>query len=234
MKQLTDGTFIPDHDTHYQKCMDSKGWHTVFKYQKDRVDMAIQLVRAKNVAIDIGGNIGIFAKNLAAHFQRCISFEPMPKVFECLEFNTRKIYNIERHNVALSNFVNNELTMTYAETGNCGNAHANPEGNIKVPARTLDSYNFSACDLIKIDVEGHEMEVLQGAEETIKKFMPVFILEEKNYFLTGTSKIAEPNLTLEQVYKIQAPRKFLEDMGYGILGRLTHDFVMAPYVSVSP
>ena len=46
-----------------------------------------------------------------------------------------------------------------------------------VQLRTLDSYNFQDVDIIKIDVEGHEFDVVQGAEQTILKYHPVVQLE---------------------------------------------------------
>ena len=51
------------------------------------------------------------------------------------------------------------------------------KGGDKVEARTIDSFGFSEVSLIKIDVEGHEAEVLHGAEKTISAFHPVIIVE---------------------------------------------------------
>ncbi|MGC9166518.1 MAG: FkbM family methyltransferase [Thermoplasmata archaeon] len=51
-------------------------------------------------------------------------------------------------------------------------------GNGKtIETRTLDSFNFDKVDLIKIDVEGLELSVLDGTRETIGKFHPKIILE---------------------------------------------------------
>jgi hypothetical protein len=50
-------------------------------------------------------------------------------------------------------------------------------GGDKVEARTVDSFRFSDVSLIKIDVEGHELKVLRGAEKTISTFHPVIIIE---------------------------------------------------------
>ena len=43
---------------------------------------------------------------------------------------------------------------------------------------TIDSLNLSRLDLIKIDVEGMELEVLQGAEATLGRFRPIIIVEQ--------------------------------------------------------
>ena len=44
--------------------------------------------------------------------------------------------------------------------------------SISIEAKRLDEYNFLDVDFIKIDVEGHDHEVIEGARETIKKFKP--------------------------------------------------------------
>ena len=50
---------------------------------------------------------------------------------------------------------------------------------VPVPARTIDSYNFEDVDFIKIDVEWYELKVCKGAENTIKKYMPTIMFENK-------------------------------------------------------
>lgn len=66
--------------------------------------------------------------------------------------------------------------------------------NTKVPITTLDSYNLPRIDLLKIDVEGYEIHVLKGAEETLLRCKPVVIFEEKN--------------------DIYEPRMFIESLGF--------------------
>ena len=49
----------------------------------------------------------------------------------------------------------------------------------KVYVKRLDDYNFQDVDFIKIDVEWYELKVCQGAEQTIKKYMPTIMFENK-------------------------------------------------------
>jgi FkbM family methyltransferase len=51
------------------------------------------------------------------------------------------------------------------------------EERFKVATRTIDSFEFSDVGLMKIDVEGHELAVLNGAKDTIKRCRPILIIE---------------------------------------------------------
>ena len=50
-------------------------------------------------------------------------------------------------------------------------------GNVKFRTEKLDSYALEQVDILKIDVEGFEFEVIQGAENTIRSLKPRIILE---------------------------------------------------------
>jgi len=89
--------------------------------------------------------------------------------------------NITVHDVALSNTNTGSIDIIdHLDHG--GHNHVVPEGQdvklrksqqlVNVPKRTIDSYNFEDVDAIKIDVEGSELMVIQGAEQTIKKYRP--------------------------------------------------------------
>jgi hypothetical protein len=53
-----------------------------------------------------------------------------------------------------------------------------PSGHAQdIEVRTLDSYQFSDVDIIKIDVEGMEVPLLQGAEQTIRRNRPWILIE---------------------------------------------------------
>lgn len=53
---------------------------------------------------------------------------------------------------------------------------------IKVPVRTIDSFNLSKLNFIKIDVEGMELEVLRGGTETLRRLRPVVLFETMELF----------------------------------------------------
>ena len=145
-----------------------------------------------DVALDIGAHVGIWSMRLAEKFKRVYAFEPVPKHIECWKQNMQNFTNehSEWENVSTLNTValgheNGTNTMIVPNTTNTGRAtfveklfidkHNFPK--IQVETKTLDSYEFDQVDFIKIDVEGFEINVLRGAENTIRKHKPVMFIE---------------------------------------------------------
>ena len=73
-------------------------------------------------------------------------------------------------NISPKGFSNQGATLNYKKIN--GNSKS-----LYVKSRCLDEYEFSNVGFIKIDVEGHEHEVLEGAMRTIKKNMPNLLVE---------------------------------------------------------
>lgn len=156
------------------------------------------LVKPGMTVLDVGANIG----ETSLHFSRLAgakgsvhAFEPFPATFYKLDHHARinKCENIHVHNIALSDKPG-VLFMTDTPGNSGGNRTNFSEGNIKVPAETLDSFlvRYPNCkpDLIKIDVEGFESNVLLGASETLKKHKPVLFLEVNDLFLNRAGSSA--------------------------------------------
>jgi FkbM family methyltransferase len=133
----------------------------------------------KRLAIDVGANIGQMAAGLSKHFEQVVSFEVIAKLEECYYKNTYDnctfiptplsdregtVFLTQRENTAISKITRRE----------------HQPGNSKKTARTLDSYNFKNVDLIKIDVEGWEQKVLDGAINTIVSNRPIIVVEIGN------------------------------------------------------
>jgi len=136
------------------------------------------------VFLDIGAHIGFYAIGLASKFERVIGFEPSPFQFEFFEKNKNinELINLEALNVGVSNVNANEREFFVMGRSGGGNSlHClpgqNPMYSLKVSTVTIDSLSLSDVRLIKIDVEGHELEVLEGASSTIQKFRPNILCE---------------------------------------------------------
>ena len=147
-------------------------------------------------ALDVGVYRGVYSYKLAQYFKTIHSFEPNPLLYPYLEKNLSIIIdNIKLYNLALSDtngvtelklplrsksiFKDNieELFKLGAAT-----IHKKKEldnfNKIQVHTKKLDDISFTnEIGFIKIDVEGHEKNVIMGGIETIKKNMPVLLIE---------------------------------------------------------
>lgn len=126
---------------------------------------------AEQVVVDVGANYGDSAIWWSRTFKaKVIAFEPLNEVFNVLEENVRlNKAEVTTYNVALGN---GDL-ISGSSDGNMLSAG----GNLTMKAEKLDSYIFERVDLLKIDVEGFEVDVLKGAENTICRFKPRIIIE---------------------------------------------------------
>jgi len=137
----------------------------------------------KRVMIDIGANIGIFARPSAEQFERVICFEPVPKIFAVLQRNLENYTNVELYNMGISSTP--QLAKFSMKTLKCGQSQQvqefsdKPEyENFECELVTLDQYQFDCVDWIKIDVEGFEDAVLEGSRHTIQRNRPWLLLED--------------------------------------------------------
>jgi FkbM family methyltransferase len=137
----------------------------------------------KRTMIDIGANIGIFAKPSAEQFERVICFEPVLKNFAVLERNLENYSNVELYNVGISD--QPQRVKFSMKTLKCGQSQqvqefsVDPEyENFECELVTLDQYRFDCVDWIKIDVEGFEDAVLEGSRDTIQRNRPWLLLED--------------------------------------------------------
>jgi len=158
--------------------------------QLENLDLAMTFVDNFGVAIDVGANIGEWAEKMALKFSRVIAFEPGEDVFEKLVKVGKFHNNIDCHKKAVGDveYGQVELVSLQKKVRNSQSryirkiAHKNGEVFVNhTSMTTIDSLNLDKLDLLKIDVEGAEMLVLQGAAKTILKYKPVIIIEDSSY-----------------------------------------------------
>ena len=139
-----------------------------------------KILNNKRRFLDIGANFGVYSYHFKDTFKNIDAFEPIGEVprIDCFQNDFFKV-----HNVALSNNYGTIKLNIPIENGKISPGLASLEkrhGECEVRTvnvNTVDSYNFDDVDLIKIDVEGHEKQVIEGALKTIKKTMPIMIVE---------------------------------------------------------
>ena len=159
-----------------------RAWRERRKGEKEIKIIPSLLVNC-NRAIDIGANVGVWSYWLSKYSKQVESFEPNPKIFNALK--NIKIKNVNSYNIALSNKSGSVDLLIPKGSKGFSNQGASLSSikvqgehkSISIEAKCLDEYNFLDVDFIKIDVEGHEHEVIEGAQETIKKCKPTMVIE---------------------------------------------------------
>ena len=137
--------------------------------------------------IDVGANLGNHTIGLHAHFHHCHAFEPDPRTFRLLEANTANKPNITCYQKALSN--QDGIAAFSQHRTNTGKSHIvlPAHAKSKLERRSLIDVETIRLDntisatesvsFIKIDVEGRELDVLQGAQKLLTTQMPMILLE---------------------------------------------------------
>ena len=145
----------------------------------------LHFLRKDDLFIDIGANIGSYTVLAGAHVgAKVVSIEPVPQTFEHLKRNiaiNQIDSNVMAYNFALGDekgqisFTSTLDTMNHVAT-------ASETNTIQVPVDTLDAILEKEKDpvLLKIDVEGFETDVLNGASATLKKDSLKAIIIELN------------------------------------------------------
>ncbi len=147
-------------------------------YEIEIFNLFKSLIPTEGVFLDVGANIGNHTLMFALNYpkSKIYSFEPSRINFELLDFNTKTLSNVSIFKVALGS--NNGIVHINCEDNtNKGTTKVATTGE-KVPVMKIDTFNFSPLTFLKIDVEGHEYSVIEGAQETIKKYKPVIWVED--------------------------------------------------------
>jgi FkbM family methyltransferase len=154
------------------------------------VDLLLPLLAFPGIVIDVGANMGVhtipLAKELARQGRRMLSFEPQPVIFQqlCANLALNGLMNVLALPYACGSTsgVVSFAPPDYANQGNFGGIAMSAQGGISAvmtaPCHTLDEIVQEAqVTLIKIDVEGFELEVLKGAKNVLNHFHPVLYVE---------------------------------------------------------
>ena len=168
-----------------------------------------QFCDSSKISIDVGAAEGLYLYVLQKRSAGCVAFEPNPSSYRHLK---KCFAGLRLESCALSSASGeSELRIPVVnQIPYCGFGTIERENDvdiflyqeprrISVPVRTLDSFGFENVGMIKIDVEGHEWDVICGAVETIERSRPNLMVEiEERHKKGNFTKIS----------------KFLEARGY--------------------
>jgi len=169
--------------------------------QQPQRDASLKYVKEWRVCLDIGSNIGQWTRPLAKKFTSVICFEPNPNFRQC--FNR----NITETNVVLWPY---GLSNKEHQAQQNFNSTILNEGAGDIECRTLDSFGLTNVDFVKIDVDGFEVPLLEGARETLTRNTAVINIEMKRDKRTHIVKQVED---------------ILRDLGYQFKKRTKSDEV---------
>ena len=203
---------LPDGDVHFRALLERKG-----NYIEEHLLKALEFVENWDTAVDVGAHIGLCAKILAGKFKKVHAFEPARDTFECLWENLGTDSTIAFYRVALGageGYVHMEDDISKpTRIGNTGSRFTQGGGDIRMC--TLDFWEIENVGFLKIDTEGYELPVLEGARQTILRCQPVIMIEvgkspEDRYGIPG-----------------RAPVEFLESLGMREVLRVKPDWIFA-------
>lgn len=171
------------------------GWHVLFfgTYEPELREVVAAVLEPGSVAVDVGANVGwhtLWMAEQVGSTGKVMAIEANPSVRRRLEEhvlmnrldNVVVVPNAVAEQARTLRFFGPGVGDAAAGDGHVvGDEQAGSPGVLEVEARTLDELVETAAltrlDLIKIDVEGFEWPVFQGAGETIRRFRPNVIFE---------------------------------------------------------
>jgi FkbM family methyltransferase len=155
------------------------------EFSEGEVELFRQMVRPGDVILDVGANIGVHTVFFAAATGpkgAVLAFEPQRLIFQtlCANIALNNFLNVWCMNVALGDAPGSIRvpTLNPAMRNNFGGLSLGSysQGD-HVEVIRLDSLQLGSCRLIKIDVEGMELQVLRGATGLIERFRPALYVE---------------------------------------------------------
>lgn len=149
------------------------------EYAQREIDFLCMILNKNCIVYDIGSNIGVHAVAFASVAKAVYCFEPNQNNFRLLLKNTEKCDNVFAINAAVTDknkVIAIENFDVNAEEANFGGVHVG-KGSHAALGLQLDSWNLRKPDLIKIDVEGHEYQAIQGCDNIIKSCNPCVYFE---------------------------------------------------------
>ena len=187
--------WVPSNDVHIEQ------WKAGAPFTQNKcLNKFIKYCESQNkkmkTVIDVGAWCGTWSKAIEPFAKKVIAFEPDKVHFECLQRNCT--INCDPRMEAVGAEV---MEVSLTEDNFTQAKRVNEKGNIRMI--NLDYMNYQDVDMIKIDVEGYEMQVLKGATKTLENIK--YLMIELN---NNTKKYGSNNMEVE---------RYIASLGFNVL-----------------
>ena len=193
--EKVNGFWVPSNDVHIEQ------WKSGLPFTQNKclnkfIKYCESQTKKMKTVIDVCAWCGTWAKAIEPFAKKVIAFEPDKTHFECLQRNctVNCTPRMEAVGAQLQEVSLTEDNFTQAK-------RVDEKGNIRMI--TLDHMEYEHVDMIKIDVEGYEMEVLKGATKTLESVK--YLMIELN---NNTKKYGSNNIEVE---------KYIVSLGFKVL-----------------
>ncbi|MCY3818777.1 MAG: FkbM family methyltransferase [Gammaproteobacteria bacterium] len=195
------------------------------QWEAKNVEMLEKHVEPGSVVVEVGAHVGSHTVPIARMVGRCgrvYAFEPQRKLYRELHRNLalNGMTNVVPLRYAIGAGEARVIEMNLPTPGNEGGTGIGIGGD-EAELRNLDGFGFERVSVLKIDVEGHEDEVLDGAVDTIRRNRPVVLIEIMggNIYETASPEVRE---------RIRGTWNRLEALGYTVTPVRGHDYIALP------
>lgn len=197
-------------------------------FDKEVLDCILENTNSNSIFLDIGANIGYMSFCVSPFVKKVYSFEPNPNLekqfYKTIQLNA--FNNITRLPYGCS--IAESIEKLYLNKSNIGASSILSQNKneqfLEIQLKPLDSFfeQFEKVDFIKIDVEGYEKFVIDGAEKIIEKYKPKMVIEFSPMYYERIEKGSTQKFYQKMVnygYKIEnlttkKPVKSLDDIDY--------------------
>ena len=171
------------HDNFIGRSLDLYG-----EYCEAEAELFRQVVQPGSLVVEVGANLGAHTVFLARHVTpsgTVVAFEPQRIIFQtlCANLALNSIRNVFCFQQAVGAKRGSLVVppLDYTRENNFGGLHLGSyQTGETVQVMRLDDVVLTACHFLKIDVEGMEREVIEGATELITRFKPVMYVENED------------------------------------------------------
>ena len=188
------------------------------------------LLKRRRRFLDVGANIGIYSFHFKNSFKNIDAFEPLKEISYRLEYFQND--SLKVHNCALSDkkgefqiYIPYLLGRAVASLASLEKRNGDYKVRI-VKVDKIDNYDFEDVDLIKIDVEGHEEYVIEGARKVIQKNKPILIVEIEQRHIKKQIK-----QVFQSILKLNYNGFFLHNGNLTTLNQFNYDYHQKPYLN---